>query len=390
MRPFLTWIGVTDMPPADELCIVQQSIPGAAIEQSEGDDGLPDLCIYTEDGWGVFFEMKAQSKLTSGQLTRHAKTAKRFGFDNPILVAITVEPVSSKLAGKCLAKQWRHIYRWLAARTPKSFWVDELVRYFEIFEEKAINNEYEIRGTITMFNGLQFDNKRPYLYREAKRVLRLLGDELQSRADLADTVGIDSNGGRRTAITNDGNGSYVWDFIPLTAGRGHDFIRFPHVTMSLRPDAGIAAVTIPNGISGGFRSRLKKTGLDGFVGLMEEIQGRLSPVLDRSKGSRAFVYAAQRHYKSQRSTPQVDGKLEADLRTCVKGTKSPVKYQPEWIEAIYNVLVRKRSNIQCGIEVHFSYTCLIVRSPKAVDLFADTWVAVEPLIAFALGDELEA
>lgn len=386
VRPFLAWVGVDDVPPADELRIVQQSIPGLAVEQSEGDDGLPDLCIFTDDGWGVFFEMKAQSKLTAGQLARHAKTAKRFGFENPIMAAITVEPAAVTLAQACLSKQWREIYGWLAASAPKSFWIDELVRYFEIFEEKAIDNEYEIRGTITMFNGLQFDDKRPYLYREAKRLLRLLGDELQARPDLEADVGIDPNGGRRSAITNDGNGAYVWDFIPLKIASGHDFIRFPHLTMSLRPNLSAAAITIPNGIAGGFRSRLKKAGLDEFMLLIEQIHDRLLPVLKRSKGSKASVYATQRHYKSQRSTPQIDGRLEADLRTCIQGGKSAVKYQPQWIEAIYNVLIHKRSNIQCGIEVLFPYTCPIVRSPEAVDLFADTWKAVEPLIAFALAD----
>lgn len=386
IRQFLEWIGVPNIPLTEQLHVTQQSVPGLPIEASDGNDGLPDLCIYTDNGWGVFFEMKAQSKLTASQIKRHSATAKRFGFEQPILVAVTVDPLSESITDLCLTLQWRQLYAWLASIKKPTFWTEELVRYFEIFEERAVDNQYEIRGTITMFNGLRFDDRRPYHYREAKRLLRLLGDELQSRNDLALEVGIDPHGSRRTAITNDGFGAYVWDYIPLKIASGHDFIRFPHLTLSFRPQECAAAVTIPNGVSGGFRSRLKATGLDGFIELMVSIQTRLSPVLQSSNGSRAIVYATQRHYKSQRSTPQIDGRLEADLRTCVQGNKSPVKYQPEWIESIFNVLVRKRSNIQFGIEARFPYACPIVQSAEAVDLFADTWKAIEPLISFALVD----
>lgn len=395
VRPFLSWIGISEIPRGVDFQIAQQSIPGSAIEQSEGEDGLPDLCIYTDDEeadhrWGIFFEMKARSKLTKPQLDRHAKTAKRFGFDNPILVAITVEPISKKLSEKCFAKQWREVYGWLSNRKPKSFWVNELIRYFEVFEEKAINNDYEIRGTMTMFNGLHFGTDRPFQYREAKRLLRMLGDELQSRSDLAREVGIDSAGSRRTAITNDiVKGGNLWDYIPLKASKDQSFISFPHLTMDLGPQNCSAAVTIPNGIAGGFRTRLRKIGPEGFVELMQEIQGRLSPLLSQSNGATAFVYAVQRHYKSQRSSPQIDGRLEADLRTCVDVKSSPVKYQPEWIDAIYNVLVHKHSNIQCGVEARFLYSCSVVQSPRSVDLFAETWKAIKPLISFALDGESE-
>lgn len=111
------------------------------------------------------------------------------------------------------------------------------------------------------------------------------------------------------------------------------------------------------------------------------------PVLKQSKGSRAVFYATQRHYRSQRSKPIVDGRIEADLRTCVRRKNTDVKYQPEWMESIYNVLIKKKSNIQCGIEVRLDYSCSVVRSPDAVDLFADSWNVVWPLLDFVLSDD---
>ncbi len=82
----------------------------------------------------------------------------------------------------------------------------------------------------------------------------------------------------------------------------------------------------------------------------------------------------------------MDARLDADLRTAVPGVQAGVKYQPQWLEAIYEVLVNKRSNLQLGVDVQFSYECKLLRSPKAVDLFADSWKALLPLISFVLED----
>ena len=383
IAPLLKWLGITAHPPAGKMKVAQQSIPGVSLEVSDGDAGLPDLCIYTDDGWGVFFEMKVQSKLTAGQLRRHAVTAKRYGFDNPVLVAISVEEITARLPDDTISIQWRQLYAWFAQRLSGSFWAGEFVRYMEIFEEKAIDNAYEVRGTITMFNGLRFDDQHPFHYREAKRLIRLLGDELQSRADLHQELGVDPDGARRPAITNDRG---VWDFLPLGIARGHSFVKFPHLTLAIRETMAIAAATVPNGVSGGFRTSLKELGVDGFLELVARIEEQIRPIIKRSKGSRAVFYATQRHYKSQRSKPVIDGRLEADLRTCSRSSSSAVKIQPEWMQAIYAVLINKRSNIQCGIEVQFDYGCPTIGSPEAADLFADSWKAMQPLLEFVLSD----
>ncbi len=250
--------------------------------------------------------MKVGAKLTAEQLRRHAATAKRAGFDPQTLVAITVEIPDTRLPPGTITRQWRDLYSWFAQRDSK--WAGIFVNYMETFEARAIAMNYELRGAITMFNGLRFDADSPYTYREGKRLIRLMGDELQARADLRDQLGVDPQGLRRTAITgasDDGRG-FVWDFIPLRVACGATFTSFPHLTMVLRDNGASAAITVPNGVSGGFRTRLKDKRFDGFIELIREIEGRLRPVIKSSHESRATMYATQRHYLSQRSEPSED------------------------------------------------------------------------------------
>ncbi len=379
--PFLKWLGFTKLPAAKDIQIVEQQIPGTRTgsDESEG-DGLPDLCLYTADGtWIVIFEMKIQSKLTSRQLDRHVQTLKRAGFTTPQLVTVTVDQAASTGPAGTVARQWREIYAWFAMKGSK--WSRELVDYMEIFETKAIAAEYEVRGTITMFNGLRFDEEIPYTYPAAKRLIRLLGDELQLRTDLQKRLGVDPQGERRPAIT-EGNG--VWDFLPLACARGFPFISFPHLTMAIHPSFATAAATVPNGIAGGFRTKLKEVKFHGFLELIREIEERLRLVIERSNGAKPMMYALQRHYASQRSVPSVDARIELDLRTCLAKGSSRVKRQLEWAEALYRVLINKRSNIQFAVQVQFDYACPVIRSPAARDLFADSWIAMRPLLDFVL------
>lgn len=81
-------------------------------------------------------------------------------------------------------KTWRDVYSWFNLRAADSFWARQLVDFMRAFEQKMLSRDYQIRGTITVFDGLRFDDKDPYSYREAKRLLRLMGDLLQDRKDL--------------------------------------------------------------------------------------------------------------------------------------------------------------------------------------------------------------
>jgi len=237
-----------------------------------------------------------------------------------------------------------------------------------------------------MFDGLRFDDETPFTYREGKRLIRLMGDELQKRRELR-RLGVDPDGKRRSAITGRGGGS-VWDFLPLRVARNTAaFTDYPHLTLALRHDYAISAVTIPNGVKGGFRSKLKRTGENGFRELLSAIQSALGTVLRSANGANAVLYASQRHYRSQRSLAHEDARLEFDLRTGIPGKTGQVKYQPEWTRAIYEVIASKRSNIQLGLEVRWPYDAAAIRSRKALDLFAQSWIAMSPLVDFVLKRE---
>ncbi len=99
-----------------------------------------------------------------------------------------------------------------------------------------------------------------------------------------------------------------------------------------------------------------------------------------------MIYVTQRHFKSQRSNAETDGRIEADLRTGIPAGGTGIRYQPQWLEAIYELLVNKRSNMQFGIETDFRYTCTRVRSQEAAGLFAESWKAFMPLVKFVLED----
>lgn len=385
--PFLRWLNVEKIPLEKDIRIVEQQIPGTPARDDDIErDGLPDLCLYTDAGWIVLFEMKLTAPLTGEQLKRHAKTARRAGYLSPQLVAVTVEKFNAGDFPETILKQWRHVYALFDHQ--QSDWAATLTDYMAKFEAKAVAKNYEIRGTITMFNGLHFDSDdNPYTYLEAKRLIRLLGDELRARSDLQSELGVDPSGQGRPAITDGlGDGDGVWDFLPLVKARGAPFTRFPHLTIAIRDICAIAAITIPDGVSGGFRTRLKDIKLDGFLNLICEIERRLHPVTSASASFKPLMYATQRHYRTQRSLPTVDGRIEVDLRTCVDSGTYDVKFQPEWAEALYHLLVNKRSNIQFGIEMQFDYTSPIVRSPDAASLFANSWKAMKPLLDFVLSE----
>ena len=387
LGPFLQWAGAQDIPPIRQLRITEQQVPGEATSGDEEEEGrgLPDATVFSEDGWALLVEAKVQAGVSPGQLRRHIATAKRYGFEAPFLLLVSVDDPPSKMPARASHRAWREVYSWFRQRGDGSAWARTFTNYMEAFESRMIALDYSIRGTITMFDGVRFDADHPYTYGEGKRLIRLLGDDLQKRTDLR-KIGVDPHGARRDSIKGR-SGRGVWDFLPLRAARGaNNFTEFPHLTLSLRQTEAEAAITIPHRVRGGFRTKLRDMGEGGFLELLAKIEKRVRPVLRRSVGSKALVYALQRHYRSQSSGGEEDARLNADLRTILKGKRREAKFQPEWIRAIYQVMARKRSNIQMGFVILFRYECPIVRSSGAMDLFAEAWKAMSPIIAFATDD----
>jgi hypothetical protein len=381
--PFLRWVGVAEIPKPRTLMLTEQQVPGMLEPDAEVFDakGLPDAAIFDDDGWAVLFESKIQACVSLKQVARHRRTAQRHGFEAPWVVVISVDKLSCVLPDRTIAIAWQDIYIWFNRHSNKP-WAQQLVKYMEVFERKMLLQEYDIRGTITVFDGLRFDEKNPYTYREGKRLIRLLGDLLRKRKDLQD-IGVDPNGEGRPAITGRGADA-VWDFLPLKVAHGKPFTNYPHLTMNIRRSVATAAITVPNSVKGGFRKNLAADGINGFLALLANLERGLQPVVKQCKGAKPMIYATQRHFPSRTSPGVTDGRLDADLRTAFPQPRSGIRHQPQWIEAIYNILISKRSNIQFGVEVHFRYDCPVVQSPECAELFVDTWRALSPLLDFAL------
>jgi hypothetical protein len=261
------------------------------------------------------------------------------------MVVIAVESPKRSLPNRTEFVYWKDLYRWFAKKADDSIWIKHFIEYLQVFEAKMLAQDYNIRGTLTMFDGFKFNDKNPYTYSEGKRVIKLLGEEFRKNKRLMREIGLDSSGKGRAAITRGKDGG-VWDFIPLRKARNATlFTEYPHATMGIHPKWTSVAVTIPNGVRGGIKGHLKEIGKDGFCDLLSSIEQRLRRVLKAAPNSQPIFYLVQRHYKTQRSSPVVDGRMDVDLRTALNSGIG-LKYQPMWFESIYNILVHKKTNIQ--------------------------------------------
>ena len=384
IRPFLKWLRVDKIPHLKDIQTAIQQSPGKqAIEEKKGQSGLPDMCFFDEDGWAVLVECKVQSRVSTSQLLRHRKTAARYGYEEPFLVVIGVELPSRALPKRTRYVQWKDLYSWFAQRAEDSNWTKHFVDYMQVFEAKMLSQDYDIRGTLTMFDGFKFNDKNPYTYSEGKRLIKLLGEEFRKDKRLVRELGLDPQGKGRGAITRGQYGG-VWDFIPLRiAKKAKLFTEHPHATMGIHPRWTNVAITVPNGVKGGIKGHLKAIGQDGFYDLLSNIEQRLRKVLRGAPGSQPMFYLVQRHYRSQRSSPVEDGRLDVDLRTAVKTNATVLKYQPMWFESIYQILTNKKTNIQWGINVHFPYGIKVMQSRKALRILSEAWTAMKPLMDFA-------
>jgi len=381
IRPFLSWIGIKGVPSTRPLHITEQRIPGTVqIHNEQESSGLPDAIIYTDDGWAVLIESKVEASPKVGQLRRHRETARRHGFDKAQVALLTVENPCRPLPDFVLMREWREVYAWFRGRSgrAKSEWPLHLTEFLEVLESQAEEDRIKLKGTLTMFDGFHFNKDHPYTYNEAKRLLRLFRAEVLKGQELR-SLDVDRDAPGRKAITGK-DSDYVWDFLQLKRSHKQAHTKFPHLTMSVHRERLIAAVTIPHGVRGGIKRKVGEVGRQGFTNLIQKVEANLRQVVKISPKSQPAIYVLQRHYKSQRSAPITDGRLDTDLRTCAKGNEYGIKYQPEWIDAAYMLLLQKQSNIQLGLEMRFDYSCPRVRSPRAVDLFTSAWSAMEPVL----------
>ena len=186
LRPFLKQLlRIRGKLPTRKIQVVEQQVPGEVVSGNENElKSLPDAWFYDDNddnnGRAVLLESKVQAGISLNQLERHARTGKRHGYESSQVVLIAVDRPKKLLPEVADAIEWRKVYEWFNKKSSHSEWALKFVEYMRVFESQMIAKNYNIRGTITMFDGLHFDKKHPYTYRDGKRLIRLFRSELQS------------------------------------------------------------------------------------------------------------------------------------------------------------------------------------------------------------------
>jgi hypothetical protein len=376
LRRFLTFASLVPPSNARRLLIVEQRLPGDPPDQELDSDrrGLPDIVIHDDDRWCIIIESKVTAPLRADQLRRHESTLRRRGFESVLLIAMT--KAGSKVPKDINAITWSGLYEWLGQRLQHGEWADRLRDYLRIAEVRLARDEYLTEGTLTMFDGFPFAEKNPYTYGEAKRLLKLALEDLRKRKDLR-RIGMDPKASGRPAITGR-DLPYVWDFLSLMGRpRNRPFTAHPHLTLAIHADRLEVAVTIPHGVDREVYNRFASLGPDGLRDIGSKVLRKFRPL--QARGATAHAVAMQRHYIAQR-VPVNDAYLDFRLETAMPERAVGVKHQPQWIECFAELARRKRSNLQFQYRINFPWGAKGLDSRESLDLIANAWTALSPLL----------
>ena len=382
LRDFISHIARVAIPRRAQLRVLEQGVSGEEdlTEKELERRGLPDIWICDDDeSWCLLVENKLTARLKADQLRRHLGTARRRGFTDVHLIALTPKRESMRLPRGCQVIGWKQIYSWLRRHERRSEWAARAAEYLEVLEGRMSEQEFD--GALTEFTGFRFSKDRPWNYNEAKQVLRHAMDELRKRRDLVKQLGMDPAGRGRKAITGKGSRA-VWDFLSLrTAAGRRQHTETPHLTLSISDERVWAHLTCPNQ----FRRRVGgRRGLEQeeLWEILERVERNLRPIVARAHGAVPWFDGVQRHYRTQRSEPIIDGRLEFDLRAIArKPPRSRVKSQPVWLEAAWSGLRNRKPNFQMSVGLVMPFkTCPMVRERVALDCVAEAWIATRPLL----------
>lgn len=386
LKSFVRWVTGNNMG-KQKLVVLQQSLPGDEGDLSEEEAqrrGLPDGCITDGDSWGLLIESKFAAKPSADQLRRHLRTARRRGIADVSLLLITVHAAPIRLPDKVIVRQWWEVYAWLCKHAASSPWARCCLEYIQVAETKEAEADYLQEGRLTVFSGIPFGRDEPYSYGQAKRLLKLLREELCRDKRLSKQLGADLTAPGRPAITGRGRSS-VWDFIPITHSyRAKNHTQYLHLTLAILENRVAAYVTIPNGIKSRLRSTLLGSNLEGFESLIQTVTTNMVKSLKGVEGFVPEVVVVQRHFRGQNSPGVVDCELKFDGRTALPKMsryRGRVKSQPQWVKAAHDALAHRQSNLEFQVGCLFPYdTCPTTRGKKIVRTISDVWLACAPIV----------
>lgn len=370
---------------ATRLSVLTQELPETPPVSEEESErrGIPDGWIYSvEEEWCIVIESKVLIRLGADQIERHRRMAQSRGFTRVFVVAITTEDVARQRVERdrrLKVLEWREVYVWLRRHRDRE-WARRTAEYLEVAETRMIMDQQFVRGALTRFSGVPFSDDHPYTYLEAKRILRLLLDELRGRKDLRERLEIDPKAPGRSSITGS-KGHIVWDFLSLRGDADKRFTSRPHLSIGIDRQRLAALITIPDKVEGRVRRALREIGEAEFATLLARVVANLRPLLQAEPGAVPTFHAQQRRYRNQRAKPDMDAELRFDLRTIPGATGRPKK-QPLWLSAAYGAFVdKRRSNYEFQIGVEFDYAkCAGLQKASAVELIARAWLGCKPFV----------
>jgi hypothetical protein len=383
LASFLRELVVVHAPvPAAKLDLREQSFPGGD-EFNEADlqrRGMPDGWIYDEDsGWCVIIETKVLVPLRAAQVESHRRRAIQRGF-RTVKPVVIVPIVSMALPTDVTVLEWRRVYAWLKRHAAASTWAARAAEYLEIAEAKLIEKEIFVEGALTKFAGFPFGSHHPYSYPEAKRLLKLAREELRARRDLREALRMNPAVDGRGMIKGR-NADAVWDFLSLSsASDAKTFTKYPHLTLDVASDAVEAMVTIPHNVNTTVKRAIRGLAEGGFREMTQDILKNLRPLLRSHNNATPWFRGVQRRYPRRSAPAFVDARIDFDLRTAIPLGGAP-KEQPNWLSAAFSSFVDKRgANYQIQLGVVFPYAhCPALRSPDAIGMIAEAWLAFKPL-----------
>lgn len=380
LKRFLLWSVGKTFSQRSALTVIEQTLPGQAevSEQEAEKRGLPDACIFDDNGWILIIESKVASRLSVNQLERHHKTISRREYDNPNVLIITTEGYLDKKLPYVKARTWREIYEW-GLKEP-SPWARLFTKYFEVLEAKMVQEEYLTAGTLTKFSGVPFSQDNPYSYIEAKRLLKLLINEIRDNKGFVKELGLDPESRGRGAIKGT-KGTVVWDYLRFREARdGKEFTDYPHLTFDISFEKVGLKLTIPDKVKGSVRQNIYGRSFEDFHSLLLLVLSRMKKVQNIDKSVKPIVKVMQRHYPHQSHPGVQDAKLRFDLRTIERGSRQE-KFQPEWEQLTYQVMRNRQSNLQfqIGIEIPLAES-KVINTSKAIKVIEEGAKALKPFL----------
>lgn len=365
------------VPSNSGISVKQQYRPaeGDLPEEEAQRKGLPDAWLDDGQDWALVIESKLTNGIAIEQLRAHRRAAR--GFKDAKVLLVSMETPTQQVAQEFSCLQWTDVYQWATRASRDDAWAEKLARYMEVAERKLLDEESELSGALTVFAGIPFDAENPYSYREAKRLLGLLMQNLRKRDELRQKLGANLSRDGRPAITGKA-GFSVWDMLPLAVA-GEHFTDAPHLTVGIRHDEAIAQLTIPNNVRNPDRKKLLGSDFEQFEMLLDDFLKDVEPVLAKDPQCKPYVEVIQRHWPHRRAPAVKDAELVFDPRTW-RGSGA-IKEQGEWARVAFEAMTNKEANLQIAVGVRFPYgASALVASPGFDDAVAQVFLATRRIL----------